>query len=554
MPQIASLTDVEKEKIKNALRDYKAASGQPIQVPGSQPAMSTPGEIPTTTMTGADVSFGSSPVTIGQRIKTSFGNPQGNVEYLKSQGYENVEQGPEGLVVTKGGIKYPLDPSGPDLGDIFDFGGALPLGGSVAGGLAGGTAGATGGPAGALGGGIAGGAAGGGAGEGLRQLIGKGLGVQADQPWVERAKDVGTETAYGALGELGGRLIVDPALHFLGRSFGNKGTVGAIKDFLSGLTAEERKAALNNPYIRDAMDGKISYDQVAKDLQDASKQFKRQTGNIYKEGVSSLAEKQGDKVFALPNLPDGINNVMLQFRATSRPITEGTGIKSIPGLSDSEVNILNTAIVKMKSFKGGKIQDLIDLKQDIDAILRIGAKDMDKKALGLTGKFDTVAGALSKKLGKEIYSEKVLPALEVINKPYAQAKRVIKDILPFSKEMRTPSFVKSLPGETSGPKRKLVEILESATGKKISQPAEALNLAPKMMETSGFVQPFTKPLIREGMITAGGIKRSLSAIPGLSTAAKAAGKIVNKDTLGRVASNYAGQKLAEFLPGLMKRK
>lgn len=138
-----------------------------------------------------------SPLTFAQRLRLSFGNTEGQKNYLRSIGLNPLEDSEGRMLVQKGDKIYQVDEAGFSASDIADLTGkALPFLGSLGGIVAGGLAGAPVGGVGAIPSAVAGGAIGGAAGETARQTIGKFLGVNASGGGIA---EIGKEAAFGGI-------------------------------------------------------------------------------------------------------------------------------------------------------------------------------------------------------------------------------------------------------------------------------------------------------------------------------------------------------------------
>lgn len=205
-----------------------------------------------------DSALEQSPVDLIDRFKMSFGNTKGNAAYLKNK-FEGVTVMDGGeLAVKDAGVWKKVDPSGfgdkdgwqvsEMLGDLADLGG---IGVDVAGQVAGGAAGAAIAPG---VGAIAGASAGAGAATAVNAVLGRVMGTYEATP-EELVKEVGLNTAMGALGEvvgLGAKHMVMPAI----RNFIQKGgmlTDGSkrvMSNMLQSTTGVESRVwddAFNNP-------------------------------------------------------------------------------------------------------------------------------------------------------------------------------------------------------------------------------------------------------------------------------------------------------------------
>lgn len=213
-----------------------------------------------------------SPVGLLDRVKLSFGNQKGGMEYLRKTYKEVSYDNDKGIVVNDGGTWKQVDPDFMDgdgweatrdiataLRDIKESatdvveavtGNALQMGGQALGATAGGVAGGAGGaalgmttanPAAALGGlvvgagagGFVGSGAGGAAGEGVRTYLGRALGTyQATDE--EQLSDIALEGIFSAGGEAV-RLGVKPGLSALRKGFKTIGDKASpvVKDILA---------------------------------------------------------------------------------------------------------------------------------------------------------------------------------------------------------------------------------------------------------------------------------------------------------------------------------
>jgi len=143
---------------------------------------------------GRENPINESPLTQRQRLGIGFGTDQGNLDFLKDNYEDAVQQDNGKFLVKQDGRWHKVDEKGASLGDITESVGKGVV--ALAAGL-GEIAGLPGGPAGVIAGGIAGGAGG----EVIRQKIGQKLGT------VDQLR--GSEIAFeGALGGVGAGLGV----------------------------------------------------------------------------------------------------------------------------------------------------------------------------------------------------------------------------------------------------------------------------------------------------------------------------------------------------------
>lgn len=350
-----------------------------------------------------------SPISVGERAKLSFGNSEGNKNYLSRKfGKENVaEIIPNKFAIKKDEKWYAIDPvkkSVKDIpGDIADIVGDIPeiVGFGIVGGL-GALGGSPAGPAGMAAGSVAGAGVGSALGVGIKQTIGSKLGTY-EASLKERLKEQATAGAYGA-----GTQAVFGMLGKIAKTFGK--ALLETPRIVSGISDETLKRTIEKDISNILSPEKVNpgfLAQVSERVQLGLKDLHQRLNMQWKKVVDDTLKKNPRIQINFANAVQNFQNNMVDAglitpkgKITLRTKLDPAARKKL----ENFFTYINQTVRKKPTMS---FQNAMRLKDDI---------------WRLSEQLDPSEARIAKKLYKDISSQmgETIPGLKPINKKLSE--------------------------------------------------------------------------------------------------------------------------------------